>query len=156
MTIGRPLRAAAVCGIALMASHAAPARGQPQGGKPSPNMSLEASAAMRFPQEVRAGDLVGRDVLQPVESQTVLGHVRALVRDRNDQVMVVVAYGGFLGIGGRLIAIPIDAMVLLGQDMEVVAYTPEQLRRLPTFTASEAPSVPEDTGLKIGLAKPSH
>ena len=155
MTAWRLLHAAAACGLALAVSRAVLAQSPAPGGMP-PGMSLEASAALRFPQDVRAGDLIGRDVLQPVESQNVLGHVRFLVRDGNGQVMVVVAYGGFLGIGGRLIAVPIDAMVLLGQDVEVAAYTPKQLRRFSTFAESGTVPIPADAVLRVGLAKPSH
>jgi hypothetical protein len=61
---------------------------------PPPGMSLAASTAMRFPQPVRVGDLIDREVLRPVESQDVLGRVRRLVRDRDGQVMVVVDFGG--------------------------------------------------------------
>ena len=96
---------------------------------------------MRFPQPVRVGDLLGRDILRPVESQDVLGRVRRLVRVGNGQIMVVVDFGGFLGFGARPIAVPVDAMVLLGQDMEIVAFTPEQLRQFPTFSPSGATDV---------------
>jgi hypothetical protein len=119
-------------------------------------MSLAASTAMRFPQPVRVGDLIDREVLRPVESQDVLGRVRRLVRDRDGQVMVVVDFGGFLGFGARLIAVPIDAMVLLDQDMEIVAYTPQKLREFPTFSASDISDIASDTIIKVGLAKPSY
>jgi hypothetical protein len=128
----------------------------PGGMPPPPGMSLAESAAMRFPQPVRVGDLLGREVLRPVESQDVLGRVSRLVRDGNGQVLVVVEFGGFLGFGTRLIAVPVDAMVLVGQDMEIVAYTPEQLRQFPTFSPSGTTDVADDTIIKVGLAKPSH
>jgi hypothetical protein len=129
----------------------------PGGMPPPPGTNLAESAAMRFPQPVRVGDLLGRDVLRPVESQDVLGRVRRLVRDRNGQIMVVVDFGGFfLGFGSRPIAVPVDAMVLLGQDMEIVAFTPEQLRQFPTFSPSGATDLADDTIIKVGLAKPSH
>jgi hypothetical protein len=47
-------------------------------------------------------------------------------------------------------------MVLLGEEMEVVAVTPEQLRQFPTFSPSGTTSVSDDTIIKVGLAKPSH
>jgi hypothetical protein len=119
-------------------------------------MDLTASAAMRFPQPVRAGDLIGREVLRPVESQDVLGRVRRLVRDGDGRIMVVIDFGGFLGLGARPIAVPVDAMVLLGQDMEIVAFTPKQLRQFPTFSPSGTTEVAGDTIIKVGLAKPSH
>ena len=127
------------------------------GGMPPPTgMSLAQSTAMRFPQPVRVGDLVGREVLRPVESQDVLGRVRRLIRDRDGQIMVVVDFGGFLGFGARPIAVPIDAMALLGQDMEIVAFTPEQLRQFPTFSPAGTTEITDDTTIKVGLAKPSH
>jgi hypothetical protein len=128
----------------------------PGGMPPPPGMSLAQSNAMRFPQPVRVGDLLGRQVLRPVESQDVLGYVRRLVRDRDGQIMVVVEFGGFLGFGARLIVVPVDAMVLLGQDMEIVAYTPDQLRQFPTFSPSGSTDIANDTSIKVGLAKPSH
>ena len=128
----------------------------PGGMPPPPGMSLAESTATRFPQPVRVGDLLGREVLRPVESQDVLGRVRGLVRDRDGQIMVVLDFGGFLGFGARPIAVPVDAMVLLGQDTEIVAFTPEQLRQFPTFSPSGTTEVADDTIIKVGLAKPSH
>ena len=128
----------------------------PGGMPPPPGMSLAESTAMRFPQPVRVGDLLGREVLRPVESQDILGRVRGLVRDRDGRVVVVVDFGGFLGFGARSIAVPVDAMVLLGQDMEIVAFTPEQLRQFPTFSPSGTTELADDTIIKVGLAKPSH
>jgi hypothetical protein len=111
---------------------------------------------MRFPQPVRVGDLLHRTVLRPVESQDVLGRVRQVVRDEAGTILVVVDSGGFLGFGTRPIAVPVDAMVLLGQDMEIVAFTPKQLRAFPTFSPAGTSPVPDDTVIKVGLAKPSH
>ena len=144
---------------ALFAAIAGMAHAQsatPGGMPPPPGMSLAESAAMRFPQPVRVGALLDRDVLRPVESQDVLGHVRAVVRDSSGNILVVIGFGGFLGFGSRPIAIPIDAMVLLGQDMEVVAYTPEQLRKFPTFSPAGTTPIAEGAMIKVGLAKPSH
>ena len=150
------LRLLVVCGM-LAAAGAVHAQSTTPGGMPPPpGMSLKESAAMRFPQPVRVGDLIGREVLRPVESQDVLGRVRRLARDRDGRIMVVVDFGGFLGFGTRLIAVPVDAMVLLGQDMEIVAFTPEQLRQFPTFSPSGTTDVADDTIIKVGLAKPSH
>lgn len=128
----------------------------PGGMPPPPGMSLAQSAAMRFPQPVRVGDLLRRDVLQPVPSQRVLGTVRSVVRDASGTIAVVVEYGGFLGFGARPIAVPIDATVLLGQDMEIVAYSPQQLNGFPTFSATGTTPVPPDAIIRVGLAKPSH
>ena len=149
--------AATAAWLTLLFGPAAQAQSQTPGGMPPPaGMSLAQSNAMRFPQPVRIGQLVSRVVMQPVESQNVLGHVRTIVQDGNGQIMVVISFGGFLGIGGRLIAVPLDAMVLLGNVVEVAAFTPQQLRSFPTFTASGTTPVSADTVVKVGLAKPSH
>ena len=142
--------------LALLPAMAGAQSQTPGGMPPPPGMTLADSAAMRFPQPVRAGTLLGRDVLQPVESQNWLGVVHGLVSDSQGTVSVVVRYGGFLQVGGRLIAVPIDAMVLLGKDMEVVAFTPKQLAGFPTFTGDGTTPVAPDAILKVGLAKPSH
>jgi hypothetical protein len=151
------LRFLLVCGGMLAVAGAAHAQSQTPGGMPPPpGMGLAESAAMRFPQPVRVGDLLGREVLRPVESQVVLGRVHRVIRDANGQIMVVIDFGGFLGFGSRPIAVPVDAMVLLGQDMEIVAFTPKQLRQFPTFSPSGSTVLPDDTIIKVGLAKPSH
>jgi hypothetical protein len=124
------------CFLAAAASLVHAQSTTPGGMPPPPGMSLAESTAMRFPQPVRVGDLLGREVLRPVESQDVLGR--------------------FLGFGTRPIAVPVDAMVLLGQDMEIVAFTPEQLRQFPTFSPSGTTEVADDTIIEVGLAKPSH
>jgi PRC-barrel domain len=145
-----------VCGM-LVVARAAHAQSRTPGGMPPPlGMGLAESAAMRFPQPVRVSDLLGREVLRPVESQDVLGRVRRVVRDRNGQIIVVIDFGGFLGFGTRPIAVPVDAMVLVGQDMEIVAFTPKQLQRFPPFSPFGTTDVPDDTIIKVGLAKPSH
>lgn len=140
-----------------LAAGTAGAQSPMPGGMPPPSgMSLAQSAAMRFPQPVRVGDLPGRLVLRPVESKQILGRVRAVVRDDHGDILIVMSYGGFMGFGGRSIAVPVDAMVLLGQDMEVVAFTPKQLAAFPTFTGTATTPVADDTTIKVGLAKPSH
>jgi hypothetical protein len=118
--------------------------------------ALAAAAARRFPQPVRVGDLLHRDVLQPVEGQNVLGSVQAVVRDGAGRLAVVVNFGGVLGLGARPIAVPLDGMVLVGDVMEIVAFTPKELRAFPTFSAGGTVPLGPDAVIRVGLAKPSH
>ena len=151
------MRVLFMCGVLSVIAGVAHAQSATPGGMPPPaGMSLAESAAMRFPQPVLVGDLLHREVLRPVESQDVLGRVRELVRDSSGRILVVIDFGGFLGFGSRPIAVPVDAMVLVGRDMEVVAFTPQQLRQFPTFSPSGITAVSGDTIIKVGLAKPSH
>ncbi len=148
---------ASVVSILVLSTSGALAQSQTPGGMPPPpGMSLAASAAMRFPQRVQVSTLLKRDVLQPVESQNVLGTVDSIVRGPDGVIQVVMWFGGFLGLGERLIAVPVDAMVLVGADMEVAAFTPAALAKFPTFSAGQSMVLPPAEIIMVGLAKPSH
>lgn len=125
--------------------------------EPAPKgMSLATAAAKRFSQPVRVGSLLGRTVLQPLESRPVLGRVKAVVRRDNGAIDVVVNYGGVLGIGTRLIAVPVEAMALLGEDVEILDYKPSELQSLPTFDGTGIRRLACDDVIRVGLARPSH
>lgn len=116
-------------------------------------------AEQRFPQPVLAAVLVGRDLLQPKESQPVLGRVTDVVRQRNGDTALVVEIGGrlrWLGIGTREVAVPIDAVALLGEHVALIDMEPEELRALPTFTPGSARAIPPGETLKLGIVKPFH
>jgi len=141
----------------------APALAQPA----APAASSEAARAeRRFPQPVRVGDLVRRQVLRPVEQQDVLGRVAAVVRRPSgpapdDQVLVVVdiagpGLGGALGLGVRPVAVPVETMALLGEYMALIDLTPAQLRALPTFDPAGTAPVPPDDTIRVGLVRPFH
>ena len=121
-----------------------------------PGMSLAEAASRRFPQPVRVGDLLRREVLQPLESQPVLGRVDDVVKAADGSIDVVVDYGGVLGLFTRRIAVPADAMVLLGQYMEIVDFTPKQLDQFKSFDGAGATPLPRDGIIRVGLARPSH
>jgi hypothetical protein len=115
-----------------------------------------AMAAQRFPQPVRVGDLIGRRILEPLESRPVLGSVVEVIREPGQTLAIVIKRGGFLGFGGRLIAVPTEAMGLLGNELELLDLTPAQLDALPTFTADRAVVVAADEQIRMGLAHPAH
>jgi hypothetical protein len=121
-----------------------------------PGMSLAEAAARRYPQPVRVGDLLKRQVLQPLESQPTLGSVRNVVKRPDGGIDVVVNYGGVFGLFARPIAVPLEAMVLLGEYMEIVDFTPVQLNQFKTFDGAGAIPLPRDRIIKVGLARPSH
>jgi hypothetical protein len=118
--------------------------------------TLAARAAKRYPQPVRVRDLIGRDVLEPLESQPILGRVTAIVRRPDGGLDFVIAFGGFLGFGARLIAVPADAMALLGEWVAVLDYTPAQLASLPTADPAALSPLPADATIRVGLTKPFH
>ena len=47
-------------------------------------------------------------------------------------------------------------MVLLGEYMEIIDFTPEQLNQFKTFDSRDAEPLPHDSIIRVGLAGPSH
>lgn len=154
----RLLRAAAAL---LLAAGPADAQSPLPGGlPPPPGMSMPVYARHRFPQPVPVRQLVGAVVQQPVESHAREGSLRAVIREPDGTLAAVIHDGAFLGIGGRDIAVPLDALALLGEVVEIVGFTPRQLRRFPTVRQDDgfggATILPADAIVRVGLAKPSH
>jgi hypothetical protein len=118
--------------------------------------ALAEAAAKRFPQPVRVGDLLKRRVLQPAATQPTLGWVHEVVKQPDGTIAIVVDYGGVLGLMSRPIAVPADGMTLLGVDLEVVAFSPEQLDGFKTFDAAGATPLEPDATIRMGLSRPSH
>jgi hypothetical protein len=58
--------------------------------------------------------------------------------------------------GYRPIPRRVKSDTLLGQVVEVDAFTPAQLRQLPTCSPGTAAPLSPDAIIKVGLAKPSH
>ena len=145
---------AATLAVSLVLGHVAVAADDDD--KDDDDSSQSEKAAARFPQPVSVGTLLHRTVLEPDESQPILGHVERIVRKRDGTIDVVVAYGGFLGFGSRPIAVPVDAMVTLGEYMEIIDLSPDQLKGFPPFDPKDTTTLRPDEVIKIGLAKPSH
>lgn len=117
---------------------------------------LAAEAARRFPQPVRVGDLLGADVLKPVEAQPVLGHVVAVTRRLDGGLAMIVRYGGVLGLGARRVAVPVEALALLHPYVALVGLAPGQLDRLPTVADPAAGALPADAVIAVGVVRPFH
>jgi len=133
-----------LCAAAAMAQEAAPAGVDPARFE-----------AKRFPQPVRVGDLLHRTVLEPVESRRILGHVDRVIRGAGGKEAIVMSFGGFLGFGAHRIAVPTAAMVLLGSELEVLDFTPQQLEHFPTYDGTGG-VLGADEIIRMGLAHPSH
>ncbi|MCJ2092057.1 hypothetical protein MKK67_05995 [Methylobacterium sp. J-072] len=117
---------------------------------------LAERAARRFPQPVRVGDLIDRPVLEPVEAQHVLGRVDAVTRDETGGIAVIVRFGGWFGLGTRRIAVPVEAVALLGEYVAVIDFTPQQLGDFPTVSPQRAQVIDSEETIRVGLTKPFH
>ncbi|MCJ2052941.1 hypothetical protein [Methylobacterium sp. J-070] len=139
----------------------------PKPGMTAPEMA--GRAANRFPQPVRVGDLAGRLLLQPEEAQPVLARVTGLVRGADGGPALVVRLDGTLGLGwlglrwvdwrgfgSRSVAVPAEAVAVLGEHVALMGLTPERLHALPTFTPGSAPEIPPDETIRLGIVRPFH
>ncbi len=112
----------------------------------------------RFPQSVRVGDLVGRDVVAPQESQNLIGHVRKLVRDKDGDLRLVMTYGGYFGsdVGSHLVCVDVDDLALTGVMIQAKDVDPGDLAKLPTCDGRNGTPLDVNEVIKVNLAKPAH
>ena len=126
------VQTAVAAALLLAVTAAGHAQSPAPGGMPPPaGMSLAQSAALRFPQPIRVGDLPG-----PPAATTDRG-ADATRPGPIDGAMALAtlwplsncAAGSAYAPASS--AVPIDGLVLVGDAVEAVSYTPAQLWRLP-------------------------
>jgi PRC-barrel domain len=115
------------------------------------DMAEEERMRRRFPQAVRVGDLIGLPVLD--DDSRTLGHVRQVVRTAQGKIKLIVAYGGFLGWGTRLVAVPIAVVGILGRQLASLDMPPKEYAAAPTWRDAGDTAVPNDDGIRIALAR---
>jgi hypothetical protein len=147
MTIGRSLIVLALACRPVLAQEASPQQTQ---------ATLTEHAAHRFPQPVRVGDLIGREVLKPVEAQPVLGHVASIVRRKDGGLDLIIRFGGVLGIGARPISVPVEAVALMGEFVAVMDFSPEQLAAFATDDGAADSALAANETIRVGIVKPFH
>lgn len=160
MPSAHPLRVCILISGVLLAADPVRAQRMMSGAAPAAEHAtaptLAERAARRFPQLVRVGDLIRRQVLRPVEQQDVLGRVAAVVRRADGGVLIVINLGGTLSLGSRQVAVPVEAVALLGEHVALMDLSPTQLRALPAFTPDNTTPVPLSDTLRVGLTRPFH
>jgi hypothetical protein len=118
--------------------------------------TLAEAVAKRYPQPIRVAAIIDRTVLWPVASRSVAGRVRGVACQADGTIVAIVDYGGVLGFFTHPIAIPINGMALLGQYMEIMSFTPEQVKHFATFDAGSATALHPDRVINVALASPAH
>lgn len=117
----------------------------------APERTPEEKMARRFPQPVRVGFLVGLPVID--ERSATVGRVRDVVRTPEGKLRLVMPYGGLFGIGGRAIAIPIEAVAMLGHQVAAVDMPRAALELAPTwYGAGDQPLGPDEV-IRVGLTR---
>ncbi len=135
-------------GFLLLAQAMVPPTGMEEEKKPmTPAERMQA----RFPQPVRVGDLIGLPLLD--DSSCTLGRVREVVRTADDKIELIVAYGGLLGWGARLVAVPIEVVGIQGGELASLDMPRSEYAAAPTWRNAGAQRLPDDAMIKIALAR---
>jgi hypothetical protein len=109
-----------------------------------PELTPEQKMAKRYPQRVRVSFLLGLPVLD--ENSSIIGHVQAVVRTPEGKIQLVMPLGGFLGIGARLVPIPVEIVGMLGAQVAVIDMPADRFMSSPTWTSTRArPLDPSET-----------
>ena len=85
-------------------------------------------------------EVIGQDVVNVMDEE--VGEIADLVMDPDQKLVgVVLSVGGFLGVGEKWVAVPVDQIQFPANDQParlLAAVTPEQLENAPDFTTKEA------------------
>jgi sporulation protein YlmC with PRC-barrel domain len=81
---------------------------------------------------VTAEDLIGKKVVNA--NNETIGDINDLVIDNQKVVMAVIGVGGFLGIGEKEVAVPLDQLKLT-EDKAMLnsTLTKDQLKKMPAY-----------------------
>lgn len=79
----------------------------------------------------RASKLIGEDVVN--ESNEKVGSIDDLILTQDNQVQAIVSVGGFLGMGERLVAVPMDQLQMRNDQFIMRDATKQSLQRRPEF-----------------------
>jgi hypothetical protein len=132
--------------IVIAASSSKPAESASKEQRP---LSPEEKMQRRFPQPKRAGDLIGLPLLD--DDDRTIGHIRHVVRTPSGKLQLVVTYGGFLGWGRRLIAVPIEVVAIAGLQLAALDMTRAEFDAAPTWSEGATMPVAPDDVIRIGL-----
>jgi PRC-barrel domain len=135
-------------GALRLAQAAVPPTGMEGDKKPRP---MQERMNRRFPQPVRVGDLIGLPVLD--DNSATLGHVRTVVRTKDDRIELIVSYSGFFGWGARPVAVPIEVVGIQGRELASLDMPRDEYAAAPTWHDTGAQALPDDATIKIALSR---
>jgi hypothetical protein len=85
---------------------------------------------------VRVADLVNLPIVD--ENKLFMGRVRAVVRNTDGKIELLLPLGGLFGFGERLVPIPIESVALTGAQVAVVDMPPDRFQKMPTWYGSNS------------------
>ena len=128
------LAAAALLCAPALAQQPAPAAAPPMPGgvtatTNNPNLSV---ASVKLDNGVRASKIIGAGVMSDANEK--VGTVDDLVlTDGNKVTVAIVSLRGFIGIGSKLVALPLDQLKPNGDRISLAGATKDALNAMPSF-----------------------
>jgi len=113
--------------------------------------SLEAKMARRFPQKVKVGDLIGLPVLD--DDNATLGHVQQVVHSPEGKIKLIVTYSRWFGWFGRPVAVPIEAVGILGREIASLEMPAAEYKKAPTWIVGTDCPFPKSEIIRIALTR---
>jgi PRC-barrel domain len=105
----------------------------------------------RFPQPVRVGDLIGLPVLD--DNDSTIGFVRQVVRTSEGKIKLIVSYSRWFGWFGQPVAVPIEAVIILGRQLASVDMAPSEYAAAPTWQEKDALILQNGETILVGLGR---
>jgi hypothetical protein len=116
-----------------------------------PELTPEQKMAKRYPQPVRVSFLLGLPVLD--ENSSIIGYVHAVVRTPEGKTQLVMPIGGFLGLGSRLVPIPIEIVGMLGAQVAVIDMPGDRFMSSPTWTSLRAKPLDPSETIRVAITR---
>ena len=110
----------------------------------NPSQVMKEMSVNEYPQVLSASTIIGDKVLNPAGEQ--LGNIKELMIDLDDGhvAYAVLSFGGFLGMGDKLFAIPWEALTLDTEDHAfILDVDKEDLKNAPGFDKDHWPGTAE-------------
>ena len=105
----------------------------------------------RYPQPVHVSDIVGKPLIQTDNSP--VGRIRHVVRTTDGKLRLIVPFGGFLGFGGRLVAVPVEAVGSIGTALVSLDMNPDEYASAAGWSPGDGAILPLDTPMRVAICR---
>ena len=101
-------------------------------GKPEATVPISGMDTKALAGSARASKLIGSNVYN---GDTSIGHIEDIMvaRDRATVTAIILSVGGFLGVGDKLVAVPVNQIRVGPEAKFITDLTKEQLANAPAF-----------------------
>lgn len=117
----------------------------------TPDLTPEERMQRRYPQPVKVGDLIGLPLLD--DQDRTLGRITAVVRTDSGKLLLIIPYGGTLGFGKRLVAVPIEVVAIAGRQLAALDMDRTAFDRAPAWNETRANALAASETIRIALYK---